>query len=460
MTRTHDVLVIGAGFGGLGSALRLAEHGVDVVLCEALGYPGGCACTFKRNGHKYEAGATLFSGLGEGQLFRQWIDRYGLDVEVEWLDPVLTFRAPGYELEIPRARDVLVERFADMPGAPRQAIYNFFAEQKRVADILWSLLDDPVLLPPFDFGGFVRHLGRLPRYLPLARFAGRSVHAILKRHGLATFEPLRLYLDALCQITVQCGIKEAESTVGLATMDYYFRGTGHVRGGIGELAKGLVAAIRQVGGEVRYASPVGKLRRDGAVWVADTPRGEVRARRVVANVLPQALHHLTGEKPFDGLTEEVESGWGACMLYLVARDDVGPRHLQMVLDPTQPLQEGNHLFASRTETITVSTHVRIGRSDMPAVQQKMREGIARMAPEWEIVDEFTASPRTFERWTRRPGGYVGGVPRRAGQIPALRTATPDGLHLVGDSVFPGQSTFAAALGGYKLAQKLSQKLAR
>ena len=32
-------------------------------------------------------------------------------------------------------------------------------------------------------------------------------------------EPLRIYLDALCQITVQCGLAEAEAPLALAAMD-------------------------------------------------------------------------------------------------------------------------------------------------------------------------------------------------------------------------------------------------
>ena len=89
----------------------------------------------------------------------------------------------------------------------------------------------------------------------------------------------------------------------------------------------------------------------------------------------------------------------------------------------------------------------------------MRRGLERFAPEWEIADGFTASPRTFERWTRRPLGFVGGVPRRAGLRQYARLAPPqpaDGLHLVGDSFFPGQSTLATALGGYKLAERLAR----
>jgi phytoene dehydrogenase-like protein len=66
-TSTFDVLVIGAGFGVLGAALSLAEQGARVCLCESLGYPGGCASTFQRGGFRFDAGATLLSGLGRAR---------------------------------------------------------------------------------------------------------------------------------------------------------------------------------------------------------------------------------------------------------------------------------------------------------------------------------------------------------------------------------------------------------
>ena len=51
--RNADVAVVGAGFGGLATALRLAELGANVVLCETLRYPGGCASTFSRSGYQF-----------------------------------------------------------------------------------------------------------------------------------------------------------------------------------------------------------------------------------------------------------------------------------------------------------------------------------------------------------------------------------------------------------------------
>ena len=484
-----DAVVIGAGFGGLGAALRLAESGARVCLLEALNYPGGCASTFRRAGHRFEAGATLFSGFGEGQLFRTLIDRHRLDVTIDFLDPVVTLRTPEGSLPIPARREALVDMFCAMPGAPRGDLVRFFAAQRKVADLLWDVLDDPALLPPWTWAAFLRHVGRAPRYLRLLPLLGKPLSHVLESHGLSGFSPLTTFLDALCQITIQCAAREAEAPFALATMDYYFRGTGHVRGGIGSLAWALARRVEALGGDVRFATAAKRIERDGAGHVVHTRRGPVRARAVISNLLPQTTARLLGDTAppeLARLGERVEEGWGACMLYTAAVPPAGgdgPCHVEIVQDTARPFTSGNHLFCSISgphdedrappgqRTLTVSTHVpmRALRALPPGeqaayvqrVQGAMREGLARFLPEWWDGRRFelTASPRTFERFTGRHQGYVGGVPRRAGLHNYERlgpTEPSPGLFLVGDSVFPGQSTLATALSGIKAAERLVQ----
>ena len=489
----YDVAVVGAGFGGLGAALSMAERGARVLLCESLNYPGGCASTFKRSGYRFESGATLFSGFAPGQLFAQWIDAHSLPVVVDFLDPLVEMRAPGLKLFAPAERVRLVDQFCSMPGAPEENLRAFFKEQQRVADALWSIMEEPALLPPFGPMEVLRHAARAPGYLPLVRTVGRSLASVLARHGLSEFAPLRLYLDALSQITVQCSAAEAEAPFALATMDYYFRGTGHVRGGIGALANALLQAIEGLGGDVRLSTRVQRLQRHDDHWEVVTRRGRWRVRKVIANVLPQDIQRITAgaePNPFvDRLTSQVEQGWGAVMLYMVVRPPPSappvPKHLELVLDPSRPFIEGNHIFCSISgpadlgrapdglRTMTVSTHVPLAEltSLEPAaqadivggIQRKMRRALDVLAPEWvhDIAHDMTASPRTFARFTGRHLGYVGGIPRRVGLahyrdiIPP--PAYPD-LHLVGDSVFPGQSTLATAIGGVKVAERLAPEL--
>ncbi len=490
MTDRFDAAVIGAGFGGLGAALALARAGQRVVLFEAMKEPGGCASSFSKRGARYEAGATLFSGFGEGQLFHRLLRDEGLHerVHVEVLDPMLRLRGPGLELDVPPDRAALYARLAALPGAPARGLARFAALQGAVADALWPALDDPDRLPPFGPGGLLSHLRRLPGLLRAARWAGRPLEAALRSCGVDRFGPFRMMVDALCQITVQADAATAEAPVALATLDYPFRGTGHVTGGVGVLAEALCGAIAARGAELRRPERVRALRPDGRGWRLEARGGAVVADRVVVNLLPGALKALLGAgdgalPALDRLDAEVAAGWGAVMLYLqvdaAAAELPGPHHLELIQRADLPLIEGNHLFCSVSgadepgrappglRTATVSTHLRMGpfRKLPPAaqgervaeVQERMRAGLRALAPGlWAGVrDELTASPRTFARFTGRPQGLVGGVPRRAG-IGAYAGLWPravlPGLWLVGDSVFPGQSTLATALGGLRTAR--------
>jgi phytoene dehydrogenase-like protein len=491
--RNHDAIVVGAGFGGLAAALRLAELGADVVLCETLRYPGGCASTFTRNGYQFEAGATLFSGLGKGQLFSDWNQKWDLGLRFDALDPLVEMRTAGWSLDISSDPAALVERFNRLPGADPAALRGFFTTQRRVADALWKLFDDPSLLPPLDGSAIVRHLARTPTYAPVLRWMNRPLSAALDHHGLNDWEPLRTYLDAVSQITVQTSAAEAEAPFAMAAMDYFFRGTGHVHGGIGKLGWGLTRAIEKAGGEVQLSNRVKSIARDGDDWRVETRNGSMHAPVVVANLLPQSLSSMTKPELNGALRDietSVEDGWGAAMLYLVvdSKGAKGPdaHHLQLIDDADAPFQEGNHVFCSMSgedeteraaegqRTVTVSTHVpmktlgNLGSEEqgryIAAIQNRMRETIGRRAPELleHVVFEMTASPRTFARFTGRHAGYVGGVPRRVGwkhyRPRALwpREAAP-GLFLVGDSVLLGQSTLAVALGGARTAERIGAK---
>jgi phytoene dehydrogenase-like protein len=487
-----DTAVVGAGFGGLATSLELAERGERVVLYEALNYPGGCASTFEKDGYRFESAATLFSGFAPGQLFHEWIDRHGIPVELDWIDPVIRIRTPNMQLAVTRSREELVGQLSALPGAPADALESFFAEQERAADLLWNLFEDTGLLPPFTGRAWMTHATRAADYAGLLRRMGRPLGHVVDSHGLASFRPLRTYLDCLCQITVQCTSREAEAPFALAALDYAYRGTAHVRGGIGGLAWGMARAFEEAGGEVRMPERVKRLERAGSGWSLGGTRTTSEARKVVANLLPQDLRRILGADEgeharLDSLARGVEEGWGACMLYAVvcppgAALEPSPVHLQLVRDESLPFTDGNHVFVSISggdetdrapagmRTMTVSTHVRLAElrvldeaaraERVVAVQEAMRETLRELAPEWyaNVVYETTASPRTFARFTGRSEGLVGGVPRRAGLTNYARMAPrpvlPD-VYLVGDSVFPGQSTLATAVGGKKLAERLA-----
>ena len=491
MTESAEVVVIGAGFGGLATALSLAERGISVTLLERLGYAGGCAATYTRQQHQFEAGATLYAGLDRNGVLGRWIEEHRLPVDVDILDPAIEFRSPTVSIPVHRERQKFIDEWCALPGAPREAIQRFFRFQQRAAAGLWHFLEDPELLPPWRPTSLLRAGTRAISVAPLLPWITRPLEDLLRAHRLEQFTPLRDYLDSASQITVQCGVDEAEVSFALGAIDYVHRGAAHVRGGIGALSAALVDRIRQLGGTVSLACRATEITRGDASWRIETRRGPIEANWVVANLLPTQLRQFSFASTWpvaerlEELSSPLRDAWGACMLYRTIRDDglsPAPHHLQLRRRVGGRAIEGEHVFCSLSgagdgqrsprpgeRTMTVSTHVpleRWRRANDPGayverVQAVMRETIRSLAPELDerTTQEWTASPRTFERFTGRPEGCVGGIPRRAGLDHYLKIGPQriaPNFALVGDSVFPGQSILATALGGVRVAEMIAR----
>ena len=58
---TKKVIVVGSGFGGLASALRLKAKGYDVTLIEKHPDLGGRARVFKKGNFIYDGGPTVIT---------------------------------------------------------------------------------------------------------------------------------------------------------------------------------------------------------------------------------------------------------------------------------------------------------------------------------------------------------------------------------------------------------------
>ena len=63
------------------------------------------------------------------------------------------------------------------------------------------------------------------------------------------------------------------------------------------------------------------------------------------------------------------------------------------------------------------------------------------------------TPLTFERFTQREQGWVGGFPQ-VNLFQAWGPRLGKNLWMVGDSIFPGQSTAAVALGGIRVGREI------
>ncbi|MCK5693169.1 MAG: NAD(P)/FAD-dependent oxidoreductase [Bacteroidales bacterium] len=129
----YDVIIIGAGLGGLTAGAKLAKEGKSVLLLEQHDRPGGCATTFKRRDFTMEVGLHEMDGLHPRDIKRRIFDDIGLGERVKFL-PVPEFYRfinERYDLVIPHdpeeAKTILKKAF---PG-----------EEKGIEDYFYHVLN-------------------------------------------------------------------------------------------------------------------------------------------------------------------------------------------------------------------------------------------------------------------------------------------------------------------------------
>lgn len=68
MKNKYDVVIIGAGIGGLVCGCYLAKTGVKVLIVEQHNKPGGYCTSFRREGFRFDVGVHYFGGIASGAL--------------------------------------------------------------------------------------------------------------------------------------------------------------------------------------------------------------------------------------------------------------------------------------------------------------------------------------------------------------------------------------------------------
>lgn len=477
-------VVIGAGIGGLTAAAVLARAGVEVTVLEAQVYPGGCASTFFHQGYRFDSGATLAAGFYPGGPMERVAQAAGIPAwSARPVETAMVVHLPG-GLSVPRRTGE--ERWQDISRAFDHPGVDFFRWQERTANALWQLAMRLPQWPPNSMGDLLSlaktGLPWLARYPSpaLAADAFQPVAAHLRQAD----EALRHFVDGQLLISAQVTSSRANALYGAAALDLPRRGVVHLSGGMGAISETLAEAVRQNGGKVLLRHEVTRIRASGKRgYVVETKRdGEYPADLVIANLTPWNAADLLKESfsiPFKRLPPRPQDGWGAFMVY-VGLDGSPippdfPLHHQVLIQ--RPLGEGNSIFSSLSpawdasrapighRALTISTHTTLDdwwtlyENDRPAYEARKASLAEKVLEAAEVAIPgirsasrlvMTGTPVTFQHFTRRKWGWVGGFP----QTNLLRAFNPrlaPNLWLVGDSIFPGQSTAAVALGGLHVA---------
>jgi phytoene desaturase len=135
-------VVIGAGFAGIATALRLRALGYDVTLLERLHTLGGRAQVFERGGYRHDAGPTVITApFLFDELFELFDEKLTDHLEFVPLDPYYRFHfADGSQFDYRASiEDTLTEirRFSDDDA---DGYLKLLDQSKKVYDVAFKRL--------------------------------------------------------------------------------------------------------------------------------------------------------------------------------------------------------------------------------------------------------------------------------------------------------------------------------
>lgn len=491
VTDRDEVLVLGAGVGGLAAALALTADGVPVRVIDAAPTPGGKAGTVVIDGVTVETGPSVLT-LPEvfGALFARAGLRLDEVVELRALDPGFRYRYPdGCVIEVAHSpeRTLALVRSTLGPAAEGQ-LASFLTYSRRIWDAAAPhFVTGPAPTWAAMVGLALRHPRALTAIDPL-----HSMAAAIDRH--VTEPHLRMLLRRYATYNGS-DPRHAPATLNcIAHVELSLGGYG-VQGGIHALVDALVAAIEARGGIVECDTRAERVLLDNgqAIGLA-LEGGEVRrGRAVVVNADVGWLRDIGMANPLRHLPAVAApsmSGWTA-VLRAERGTDRFPHEVLFPSDyeaefadifdrdrpPAEPTvylcaQERCHgvggwadaepVFVMANAPAEPATGTR-----PPQVWQTLEAAVARRVRDaglWGPGDELV--------WRRTPADLAAAFPGSRGAIygaasndrfaafrrPPNRIRGVTGLYLASGSAHPGGGLPMAALSGLAAADCLSADL--
>jgi 1-hydroxycarotenoid 3,4-desaturase len=477
--RANRVVVVGAGIGGLATALELSARGLEVLVLEQAAQPGGKMREVAAGIARIDAGPTV--------LTMRWVFDELFAAAGASLDDALTLHpaqvlarhawdeCQSLDLYADEARSA--DAIGTFAGAAEARAYREFAERARRT---YRTLEDPFIRAgrpgPLELARRAgwRHLDDLWRISPFTTLA----HA-LGRH----FRDPRLR-QLFGRYATYCGSSPFLAPATLMLVAHVEReGVWLVEGGMHRIARALAKAATDRGATIRYQATAAAVRVEhGKVSAVELDTGErFDANAVVVNADPGAV--ASGRLGADIVAAvtavpRAARSLSAMTWTCVARTSGFPliRHNvffsrdyraefeqgRVPADPTvyvcaQDRDDHGALELKGPERLLCLVNAppsgdsrRFEPLEVARCEAHMRATLERCGLRIEPHHKVATTPADFERLFPATGGALYGRASHGWAAsfrrPAARTRIP-GLYLAGGSVHPGPGVPMAALSG-------------
>ncbi len=476
----YDVVVIGAGIGGLICANLIARSGLRVLLIEQHYVVGGYCSMFRRKGYTFDAATHFYPLLGNPDTMTgKLLVDLGLTTGWVKMDPVDQFHFPdGSKFAVP----------ADFDRYLAQLKVEFPAEARAMDDFFAAVRDAYMFGLLYYFRG--RATSRLEQYRTL------TVRHMLDRYFR---DPkLKLLLTADCP---HWGSPPSRTSFVFDSMLRlsYFLGNYYPRGGSQAFADELAQRFEAMGGHILLQSLVTRIlvKQQTAYgvevetgWGRDRHVVRVQAQEVVSNGdLLRTLERLVGSEHLatDELAaiRQLRPTYPCFLTHLglqemsteVLRevhgyywnswdtDEVGRNGLKFkIFVPTlyEPAlaRNGNHIMIIQKVLDIDYRRIEDWAAHKAAVEQYIMDNLERLIPGFaaKVVVRCSASALTSYRYTLNHHGAMLGwemSPDQLGTHRADVVSPIKNMYFVGHWVQPGGGITPVIMSAMKVAKLIT-----
>ena len=277
------VLVIGAGFGGIASALRMRAKGFEVTLVDRLSAIGGRAQVFERGGFRHDAGPTVITApFLFDELFELFGEKREDHLDFRPLDPWYRFYFHGgkqfdYRPSIEDTNDEIRKFSAD----DVKGYAGLLKTSKAIFDIGFEKLADRPFTKLWTMLAQIPSLLRLKSYHSVAGIVNSHIKHPLLRQAFS-IHPLLVGGNPFTTTSIYSLIHYLERRWGV-----FF-----CMGGTGRLVAALHDLLIRVGVKVELNADIAEITmRDGRATGAIAEDGrKFKADRVICNGDPPTVY--------------------------------------------------------------------------------------------------------------------------------------------------------------------------
>ncbi|HLZ19549.1 MAG TPA: NAD(P)/FAD-dependent oxidoreductase, partial [Smithellaceae bacterium] len=250
----YDVIVIGAGIGGLCAGALLAHQGRKVLVLEQAPRVGGCCSTYEHKGYKIDIGASI---IEFPQVINWAFERMGTtfqkEVDLIAVDPTFTARLhDGTEITFPIDLAKTKEEIRKLAPEDVKGWENY---SKEMDGFLKAALDGFFVTPARSLTDVCKLFARTPALLKYGSLFFGSYEGVLRKY--LKNEKL---LEALSFHSFYCGLPPALLPGHYSMIPYAEHGgIYYARGGMIGIPLGFQKCGERQGMQVRLNADVQKV---------------------------------------------------------------------------------------------------------------------------------------------------------------------------------------------------------